>query len=177
MSCSERREIREGESESMREMNDWKSKIEEGLYADNNNQWQRDSAQRYSFTLQIISHMYGSTLIFSSVEHSECVCFHSPHSFFFGFPWFSLQFIEPLYLFRIHFSMQCTSWVYVLDVSLCVCIEIQTYGQCILSITVHTFMHRMIFFNVCPLRLWLYKSGIMVEMERESGSLAWLRIW
>lgn len=39
---------------------------EKGLCADNNNQWQWDNAQRYSFTLQIISHMYRSTLIFVS---------------------------------------------------------------------------------------------------------------
>lgn len=43
-----------------------RQRTRKGLCADNNNQWQWDNAQRYSFTLQIISHMYRSTLIFVS---------------------------------------------------------------------------------------------------------------
>lgn len=62
----------------------WRNR-EKGLCADNNNQWQWDNAQRYSFTLQIISHMYGSTLIFVSSFFSVQTLSHFTIFFFYFF--------------------------------------------------------------------------------------------
>lgn len=113
--------------------------MEEGLYADNNNQWQRDSALRYSFTLQIISHMYSSTLIFSPVVCAY-VWFFSLFTFFLlDFFFVIFPSIQSLYLFFN--AMHFVSFYFL-------CIEIQTYGQCILLFQSNLyFMFRKILFS------------------------------
>lgn len=141
----------------------------------------RDSALRYSFTLQIISHMYSSTSIFVPVV-CERACVSISSSFVRFFRFFSHGFLfnssYPFVSYLFFNAMHFVSLRFV-------CIEIQTYGQCILLCHGNLYFKHWAIFSLCCL-LFLWKNGIE-EREREkefsevrssmSKKLEWAMIW